>query len=124
MQVILYLVFLVEAWLWARCLRPEISKTVRSSQFQANEMIYFILACRMMEDAICRVVLILFTCRDIAYGTGITRLANDGFGGGGDDIAGRTSAIGQTIMSLAPRRLALYSPVWLRPHRLRCPPGI
>src|SRR5579859_5270866 len=106
MQVILYLVFLVEAWLWARCLRPEISKTVRSSQFQADEMIYLVLACRMMEDAICGVVLILFTCRDIAYGTGITRLANDSFGGGGDDIARCAGAIGQCIMSLASRRLS------------------
>ncbi len=126
-QVVLDLILLVEARFWRRCLRPEIGDIIRATQLQADQVIDFVLACRVTLDTVFGIDLVLFAGRHIADAAGVARLADLGFCRIREDRTRRTGFILIRSIYLATRGFCSLSnrlPLSYRTRTARVAPAL
>lgn len=81
MQIIFDLIFFVKTGAWICWLGKEVGNIVGAAEFQANDVIDFVLARLVTGDAVFGIDLVFGGSGNVAHRRGIARLANLGGGG-------------------------------------------
>src|SRR6266480_3716924 len=112
MQVIFDFIFLMETRFGTGKFRPEIRDIIRPSQFQANEMINFILARCVTCYPVLSIILVLLAIRYIAYTLRVSWLADSIFCSSLQYSARCAGRVWQPIMRHTTRCFGLHTKIW------------